>query len=66
MDKSEAIGIIISVLWGVGLAVLFRKTCINDQCVVVKVPLEFGDTSNIIRNDGRCYQLQPYVYPCRS
>ena len=65
MDRDRTITIILSVIWGIGLAVLFRKTCVNDQCIVVKAPTEFQSGNNIIYRDGKCYQLRPYVYPCK-
>lgn len=57
--------IIISMIWGFGLALLFRKVCNNDQCVVVKVPQAFNNGNSIIYDkNNRCYKLEKYPSPC--
>ncbi len=58
--------ILISMIWGFGLALLFRKVCQNDQCVVVKVPPAFNNGNNIIYDNvnNRCYKLDKYPSPC--
>lgn len=62
--NNRAITIIISIIWGLGLALLFRKTCQNENCVVVKVPPEFYLRHNIIKSGNHCYQLQKYASTC--
>jgi hypothetical protein len=62
---NRSIAIIISLIWGMGLAILFRKVCQNDQCTVVKVPIELSKNRNIIRDkNNRCYQLHKYGSEC--
>ncbi len=56
--------ILVSLLWGFGIAIMFKKTCQNDNCVVVKVPPEFAMNNNIIRDNNRCYQLHKYPSEC--
>lgn len=58
--------LLISMIWGFALALFFRKTCKNDQCVVVKVPPEFYQSGNIIYDakSNRCYQLHAYPSEC--
>jgi hypothetical protein len=58
--------ILISLIWGFGLALLFRKICQNDQCVIVKVPPVFNNSSGIIYDNksNRCHKLYKYPSPC--
>lgn len=62
--NKRAVIIIISIIWGLGLAILFRKSCDNDKCVVVKAPLELAHSGNIIRSGNRCYELKRYYSEC--
>ncbi len=57
--------ILISFLWGFGLALLFKRTCKNSECVIVKVPIQFHQNGRIIHDkNNRCYQLEQYTDKC--
>ena len=45
---NHTIVIFVSIIWGFGLAILFRQVCQNDQCVIVKVPNILNTQNNII------------------
>lgn len=63
--ENRIIIILISLIWGFGLALLFRKVCQNDQCIVVKVPPSFNAQHNMIYDrNNRCYRLEKYLSPC--
>ncbi|AVG46324.1 hypothetical protein [Acanthamoeba polyphaga mimivirus] len=53
-------------IWGFGLALFFRKTCQNDQCVIVKAPPIFDQSSGAIYDNktNKCYVLQKYPSSC--
>jgi len=55
---------IISMVWGLGLAILFRKICDNDNCVIVKVPPQFIDDRSIYDAKQGCFQLTRYNSSC--
>ena len=42
MNRDEINSIIISVIWGLGVASLFRKICKN-KCIVIRVPNDVDD-----------------------
>ena len=42
MKREEINSIIISVIWGLGVASLFRKICKN-KCIVIRVPNDVDD-----------------------
>lgn len=56
--------ILISLIWGIGLAILFRRICMDDNCVIVNAPKKLIDDNNIIRHKNRCYELEKYDSPC--
>jgi len=62
--ENKTVVIFVSLLWGLGLTILFRKICTNDQCVIVKVPHNFIDTGNIIQDKNKCYKLIKYNSQC--
>ena len=60
--------IIISVIWGLGLAFLFfKQTCKGEQCIVYSSP-PIKDMSNNIyahkNNVSECYKYVPYTVNC--
>jgi hypothetical protein len=62
--KSESGIIIISVLFGLGLAAVFRKACNDKSCIVIKGPniQEIDDFYYKIHDD--CYKYSPVVSEC--
>lgn len=65
MSREELITIIVSIIWGLGLAVLFRKSCDNDSCIIIKPPSDFL-INEIIEENGKKYKLYRYNYPCNN
>lgn len=64
LDKNFVI-IIISLIWGFGLSLMFRKACTNGRCIVIKVPPVFNKMNGIIYDKHeRCYKLDKYLSPC--
>lgn len=64
MWQNRTIIILISMIWGFGLALLFRQVCQNDQCVIMKVPPSFNKNGGVIYDKNRCYKLQQYPSAC--
>jgi hypothetical protein len=63
MNSKEG-SIVISVLFGLALAGLFRQTCKNRGCIVIKGPKTTEVNQNIFKVDGKCYKYTPYVVDC--
>ena len=61
MDNNRIIVILISLIWGFGLALLFKRSCKNDTCVIVKAPDNFPEK---IRSGNKCYRLEKYNADC--
>ena len=47
---------IISLLLGLGLATLFKKSCENDSCRIYKAP-NLEKLKEIYKFDGKCYNF---------
>lgn len=56
--------ILVSIIFGLGLAALFRQTCKGDRCVVIKSP-SMKEIDNVIyRYNKECYKYTPDMIPC--
>ena len=70
MDRllnTDAGNIIISIIWGLGLAFLFfRQTCKGEQCIVLTAP-PLDINKNVYSHKDNlktCYQYIPYSVSC--
>ena len=62
--KSNKIKILISILWGLGLACIFRQSCKGRNCIIYKAP-----NPNIIKDkvymfDNKCYKYNTVPTTC--
>lgn len=57
--------ILMSIIWGIGLASLFYTTCSGPDCMVIHGPDPKTIDNKIYRNDGVCYRYDHYVVPCK-
>ena len=56
--------IFFSFLWGLGIAVLFRKICKNKKCVVIQAPKNLDIENTLIQKENKCYKLIKYNDAC--
>mgnify|MGYP001192526283 CR=1 FL=1 len=56
--------IMISIIWGLGLAALFRKACVGRNCIVIKGPDPNTIQKKIFKYAGKCYKFTPYTTQC--
>lgn len=61
--NERSVSIIISLIWGIGIALLFRRICKDGNCTVVKVPLQFN-SDGFIYSRNKCYKLHKYLTKC--
>lgn len=57
---------VISALLGLGLAVIFRKTCKGDRCVVVNGPSKEVIDKYYFKLEDACYKYKPYAVNCET
>jgi len=58
--------IVISIILGVGLASIFRKTCKKDQCISFKAPTKDSIINNTYFHDSKCYSFQEKSISCNN
>ncbi len=52
--------ILLSLIWGIVLALLIMKTCLNNTCIIKKIPIEIYKFNDIINENNKCYRLEKY------
>lgn len=58
--------IIISIIWGLGLASLFKKVCSDRDCIVYKAPNHREMISNVYRHNNKCYKYSVKTTSCNK
>lgn len=56
--------IVLAALWGLGLACLFRKTCIGRNCIILKAPPIHDIHDQTYKFDGKCYKYKTESKTC--
>lgn len=64
--KSKRGQIIMSIIWGLGLAALFRKVCAGRNCIVYKAPNPQQIINNVYQHDSKCYRYTPETTKCSN
>ena len=64
--KSKHGKIIISIIWGLGLAALFRKVCEGRKCLVIRGPKPKEVDNKIYKFDDKCYKYNSYTTKCAA
>ena len=64
--KTQQGRIIISIIWGLGLACLFRKVCIGRDCIVYKAPNPNLIKNNVFLHDKKCYKFDSESTQCNE
>jgi len=55
--------IIISIIWGLGIAALFRKVCDGNKCIVIKSPDNMNKYYQ--KNNKECYNFVKQKIKCK-
>ena len=48
--------VVMSVVWGLGLAALFRRACTGRSCIVYKSPHPSKIQGRVFKHEGQCYR----------
>ena len=48
--------VVMSIVWGLGLAALFRRACTGRSCIVYKSPHPSKIQGRVFKHDGQCYK----------
>ena len=57
--------IIISIIWGLGIACLFKRVCKGKNCVVVKGPDPEKLKGKIFKYNDDCFKYNTYSVSCK-
>ena len=60
--KSESGKIIISCILGLGLASLFKKVCVDDNCLIIRSPPDVE--GKIFKYGNKCYKYTSHSVTC--
>ena len=55
----------ISIILGLGLASLFRKSCEKRNCLLFQAPSLDEVKNNIYKHDGKCYKFKEQSVKCK-
>jgi hypothetical protein len=58
--------VLISIILGLGLATLFRKSCENKECMEFKGPDLKDIQGKVYQYEQQCYQFKPNPVKCSS
>ena len=61
--------ILISLIWGFGLATLFKKTCRGDRCIVKSGPSPRDIENRVFTYqglEGSCFKYTPSISKCKT
>lgn len=64
--KSDMSKIIISLIWGFGLAALFRRVCKGRNCIIIKGPNPVEVSKSIYEYNGKCYKYSTHNISCKK
>lgn len=62
--RTRAGVILVSIIWGFGLAALFRRVCKGRSCIIYKAPNPDWMKEQVVENEGSCFQMIPETSSC--
>lgn len=62
--KNKLTKIILGILWGFGLAVIFRYACLGKKCIIYKSPVPATIKNNIYSFDEKCFKYKTVSTTC--
>ena len=63
--KDKHVQIFISIIWGFGLAMIFKRSCNGRQCIVIKGPKPEDMHNKIFKHDNKCYKYSAETTACK-
>jgi hypothetical protein len=61
-DKRSAT--VLSCIIGFGFALMFRRVCYGNQCIVIKGPPTDKTKNSVYQTNDMCVQYKPYAVQC--
>jgi len=64
--KDKYTKIILGLLWGFGLACIFRCACNGRKCIIYKAPNPKDIINSVYNYDEKCYKYQTVTTECND
>jgi len=64
--KNKYSKIVLGILWGFGLACIFRSACNGRKCVIYKAPKPSDIKNNIYNHNEKCYKYETQTTECND
>jgi len=55
---------VISCILGLGLASLFKKICVDDNCLIIKSSSDWDIENKIFQNNNKCFKFKTERTKC--
>jgi hypothetical protein len=62
--KNDNLKLLLGIIWGIGLACIFRCACNGRKCIILKAPKPKEVEKNIYGFDNKCYKYKSETTPC--
>jgi hypothetical protein len=62
--KNENTKIILGILWGFGLACIFRSACNGRKCIIYKAPKPSDVINSVYNYNEKCYKYNTIMTDC--
>jgi hypothetical protein len=62
--RTPAGSIILSIILGLGLASIFKRTCTGDNCRVFRAPSVDKLKGKVFKKNGKCYEMREQEATC--
>jgi hypothetical protein len=62
--RSQQGKILISIIWGIGIACLFFKTCKGRSCITIKAPRQEVVSGMVHHHNKSCFEFQSKESEC--
>jgi hypothetical protein len=64
--KDKYVQTIISIIWGLGIAMFFRKSCKGRSCIIIKGPKPDDMNNKIFAFNDKCYKYTAATTSCKA
>ena len=58
--------VILSAIWGFGLAALFRRACVGRKCIIYQGPDPSKIQNKVFKYSDKCYKYTPQAAKCKK
>lgn len=56
--------VLTSIIWGFGLAAMFRRVCKDRSCIVIRAPNPEWMQKQVMESDNKCYKMIAKTEEC--